>query len=114
MKLLKWGAMLLFAGALALGALTLQPDTTLQLATNFRKNMIRSFKDSGMQTQLKNPDLSIWPLLIKWEFLKITRPSLTDLPNSWVQILKLSNCLTVPYLFGQTGLGFTLSYSVQR
>ena len=95
MKLLKWGGMLLFAGALALGALTLHPDTTLQLATNFRKNMIRSFKDSGMQTQLKNLDLSIWPLLIKWEFLKIARPSLPDLPNSWVQIFKaieLSDC----------------------
>jgi len=88
MKLLKWGGMLLFVLVLALGALTVHPDTTLQLATNFRKNMIRSFKDSGMQTQLKNLDLSIWPLLIKWTFLKIERPSLPDLPNSWVQIFK--------------------------
>mgnify|MGYP001358983928 CR=1 FL=1 len=31
MKLLKWGGMLLFAGALALGTLTLYPDTTHQL-----------------------------------------------------------------------------------
>ena len=39
MKLLKWGGMLLFAGALGLGALTLRPDTTIQLATNIRKNI---------------------------------------------------------------------------
>ncbi len=48
-----------------------------------------------MQIQLKNLDLSICPLLIKWLFLKIACPSLPDLPNSWVQIFKaieLSDC----------------------
>ena len=48
-----------------------------------------------MQTQLKIKDLSIWPPLIKWSFLKIARPTPPDLPNSWVQIFKtieLSDC----------------------
>ena len=80
---------------LALGVITLDPDTIPQLITNFQKNLIRSFKDSGMQTQLKIIDLSIWPPLIKWSFLKIARPTPPDLPNSWVQIFKtieLSDC----------------------
>jgi len=80
---------------LALGVITLDPDTIPQLTTNFRKNLIRSFEDSGMQTQLKIIDLSIWPPLIKWSFLKIARPTPPDLPNSWVQIFKtieLSDC----------------------
>ena len=80
---------------LALGVITLGPDTIPQLTTNFRKNLIRSFEDSGMQTQLKIKDLSIWPPLIKWSFLKIARPTPPDLPNSWVQIFKtieLSDC----------------------
>ena len=61
----------------------------------FSKKLIRSFVDSGMQTQLKIIDLSIWPPLIKWSFLKIARPTPPDLPNSWVQIFKtieLSDC----------------------
>ena len=95
MKLFKWGSILILTGVLALGVLTLHPDTVPQLKTNFRKNLIRSFKDSGMQTQLKNLDLSIWPPLIKWSFLKIAHPKSPDLPNSWVQIFKiieLSDC----------------------
>ena len=80
---------------LALRVITLDPDTIPQLTTNFRKNLIRSFEDSGMQTQLKIINLSIWPPLIKWSFLKIARPTPPDLPNSWVQIFKtieLSDC----------------------
>ena len=80
---------------LALGVITLGPDTIPQLTTNFRKNLIRSFEDSGMQTQLKIIDLSIWPPLIEWSFLRIARPTPPDLPNSWVQIFKtieLSDC----------------------
>ncbi|SVC49765.1 uncharacterized protein METZ01_LOCUS302619, partial [marine metagenome] len=73
MKLLKWGGILIFSVMLALGVITLGPDTIPQLTTNFRKNLIRSFEDSGMQTQLKIKDLSIWPPLIKWSFLKIAR-----------------------------------------
>ena len=95
MKLLKWGGILIFSVMLALGVITLGPDTIPQLTTNFRKNLIRSFEDSGMQTQLKIIDLSIWPPLIKWSFLKIARPTPPDLPNSWVQIFKtieLSDC----------------------
>ena len=95
MKLLKWGGILIFSVMLALGVITLDPDTIPQLTTNFRKNLIRSFEDSGMQTQLKIIDLSIWPPLIKWSFLKIARPTPPDLPNSWVQIFKtieLSDC----------------------
>ena len=95
MKLFKWGSILILTGVLALGVLTLHPNTVPQLKTNFRKNLIRSFKDSGMQTQLKIIDLSIWPPLIKWSFLKIARPTPPDLPNSWVQIFKtieLSDC----------------------
>ena len=95
MKLLKWGGILIFSVMLALGVITLDPGTIPQLTTNFRKNLIRSFEDSGMQTQLKIIDLSIWPPLIKWSFLKIARPTPPDLPNSWVQIFKtieLSDC----------------------
>ena len=84
MKLLKWGGILIFSVMLALGVITLGPDTIPQLTTNFRKNLIRSFEDSGMQTQLKIIDLSIWPPLIKWSFLKIARPTPPDLPKSWV------------------------------
>ena len=95
MKLFKWGVISILTGLLALGVLTLHPETVPQLTTNFRKNLIRSFKDSGMQIQLKNLDLSIWPPLIKWSFLKIARPKSYDLPNSWVQIfrtIELSDC----------------------
>ena len=95
MKLLKWGGILIFSVMLALGVITLGPDTIPQLTTNFRKNLIRSFEDSGMQTQLKIIDLSIWPPLIKLSFLKIARPTPPDLSNSWVQIFKtieLSDC----------------------
>ena len=95
MKLLKWGGFLIITLLLTLGALTLHPEMSYQLETNFRKNIIRSFKDSGMQTQLSNLDLSIWPLIINWSFLKIERPSLPDLPNSWVKIfhsIELSDC----------------------
>ena len=95
MKLLKWGGFLIITVLLTLGALTLHPEMSYQLETNFRKNIIRSFKDSGMQTQLSNLDLSIWPLIINWSFLKIERPSLPDLPNSWVKIfhsIELSDC----------------------
>ena len=94
MKLFKWGSILILSGVLALGVLTLHPDTVSQLTTNFRKNLIRSFKDSGMQTQLKNLDLSIWPPLIKWSFLKIARPKSPDLPNSWVQIFKKDHLIS--------------------
>ena len=69
---------------LALRVITLDPDTIPQLTTNFRKNLIHSFEDSGMQTQLKIINLSIWPPLIKWSFLKIARPTPPDLPKSWV------------------------------
>jgi len=95
MKLLKWGCILLFTGVLVLGVLKLYPDITTQLTTNFRKNLIRSFNDSGMKTQLKNLELSIWPPIIKWEFLKIARPSPPNIPNSWAQIfqsIELSDC----------------------
>ena len=95
MKLLKWGGFLIITVLLTLGGLTLHPEMSYQLETNFRKNLIRSFEDSGMQTQLKIKDLSIWPPLIKWSFLKIARPTPPDLPNSWVQIFKtieLSDC----------------------
>ena len=88
MKKFKWVCILFFAGFMALGVLTLHPDTIPKLTTNFRKNLIRSFNDSGMQTQLKIIDLSIWPPLIKWSFLRIARPTPPVLPNSWVQILK--------------------------
>jgi len=95
MKLFKWASILFFSGVMVLGVLTLHPDTIPQLTKNFRKNLIRSFEDSGMQTQLEIKNLSIWPPRIKWSFLKIARTMPPDLPNSWVQILKtikLSDC----------------------
>ena len=95
MKLFKWISILFFTGVMALGVLTLHPDTIPQLKTNLRKNLIRSFEDSGMQTQMEIKNLSIWPPTIKWSFLKIARVRPPDLPNSWVHILKtikLSDC----------------------
>ena len=95
MKQFKWVCILFFAGFMALGVLPLHPDPISKLTTNFRKNLIRSFKDSGMQTQLKIIDLSIWPPLIKWSFLKIARPTPAVLPNSWVQVfnnIELRDC----------------------
>lgn len=95
MKFLKWITMLILAVLIVLGALTLHPKTAHHLANNFRNNMIRSFEDSGMRTQLDNPELSFWPLLIKWPLMSIARNSPPKLPNSWLQIfqsIELSDC----------------------
>ena len=54
MKLFKWVCILFFTGVMALGILTLHPETIPQLTTNFRKNLIRSFEDSGMQNTTEN------------------------------------------------------------
>ena len=95
MKFLKWITCLILALLLVLVAFTLHPETTDHLENNFQNNMIRSFEDSGMPTQLYDIKLSIWPLLIKWPLMKIARNSDLQLPNSWLQIfqsIKLSNC----------------------
>ena len=95
MKFLKWISCLILAFFLILGGLILQPETTHHLEKNFRKNMIRSFEDSGMPTQFHDLELSLWPLLIKWSLMNIARKSPPKLPNSLLQIfqsIKLSNC----------------------
>lgn len=95
MKLLKWLSVLILALITVLVVLTLHPKTAHHLANNFRNNMIRSFEDSGMHTQLQNVELSFWPLLIEWPKMKITRTTPPNLPNSWQQIFKsveLSEC----------------------
>ena len=95
MKFLKWITFLILALLIVLGALTLHPETSHHLENNFRNNIIRSFEDSEMPTQLHDVDLSFWPLLIKWSLMNIARNSAPHLPNSWLQIfqsIKLSNC----------------------
>ena len=95
MKFLKWTTFLILTVFIVLVVLISQPETTHHLENNFRNNVIRSFEDSGMSTQLYDIKLSIWPLLIKWPLMKIARNSDLQLPNSWLQIfqsIKLSNC----------------------
>ena len=95
MKFVKWIAVLIMALIVILVASTLYPETARNLEKNFRNNMIRSFEDSGMPTELADIEISFWPLLIKWQFLNISRNSDSVLPNSWLQIfqsIKLSNC----------------------
>ena len=95
MKFLKWITFLILAFLIVLGVLTLHPETSHHLENNFRKNIIRSFEDSGMSTQLHDLELTLWPLLIKWRLMDIARNSAPQLPNSWLKIfqsIKLSNC----------------------
>ena len=95
MKFLKWITFLILALLIILGALTLHPETSHHLENNFRNNIIRSFEDSGMPTQLHDLELTLWPLLIKWRLMDIARNSASQLPNSWLiifQSIKLSNC----------------------
>ena len=95
MKFLKWITFLIPALLIVLGALTLHPETSHHLENNFRKNIIRSFEDSGMPTQLHDLELTLWPLLIKWRLMDIARNSAPQLPNSLLKIfqsIKLSNC----------------------
>ena len=94
-KFVKWITVLTLVFIVVLVSLTFYPETTRNLEKNFRNNMIRSFDDSGMQTELTEIEISFWPLLIKWPFLNIARNSDSVLPNSWLQIfqsIKLSNC----------------------
>ena len=95
MKYVKWITVLILALFLILVSLTFYPETTLNLEKNFRKNIIRSFEDSGMLTELPDIEISFWPLLIKWPLLNIARNSDSALPNSWLKIfqsIKFSNC----------------------
>ena len=95
MKFVKWITVLILALFVILVSLTFYPETARNLEKNFRKNMIRSFEDSGMPTELPDIEISFWPLLIKWPLLNISRNSDSVLPNSWLQIfqsIKLSNC----------------------
>ncbi len=96
MKFVKWITVLILALFVILVSITFYPETDLNLEKNFRNNMIRSFKDSGMSTELHDIEISFWPLLIKWPLLKIARNSDSVLPNSWLKIfqsIKLSNCI---------------------
>ena len=95
MKYVKWITVLILAFFLILVSLTFFPETALNLEKNFRNNMIRSFEDSGMLTELPDIEISFWPLLIKWPLLNIARNSDSRLPNSWLKIfqsIKLSKC----------------------
>ena len=95
MKFVKWITVLILALFVILVASTFYPETARNLEKNFRNNMIRSFEDSGMPTELHDIEISFWPLLIKWPLLNIARNSDSVLPNSWLQIfqsIKLSNC----------------------
>jgi hypothetical protein len=95
MKFVKLITVLIMAFFVVLVSLTFYPETARNLEKNFRNNMIRSFEDSGMPTELPDIEISFWPLLIKWPFLSIARNSDLVLPNSWLKIfqsIKLSNC----------------------
>ena len=96
MKFVKWITVLILVLFAILVASTFYPENTRNLEKNFRNNMIRSFEDSGMPTELPDIEISFWPLLIKWPLLNIARNSAPQLPNSWLQIfqsIKLSNCI---------------------
>ena len=104
MKYVKWITVLILALFVILIASTFYPETARNLEKNFRKNMIRSFEDSGMLTELPDVKISFWPLLIKWPLLNIARNSDSPLPNSCLKIfhsIKLSKCtlLINPGLF---------------
>ena len=95
MKFLKWITLLILALFVVIVALTFHPGTSRNLEENLLKNMIRSFEDSGMPTQLHGIEISFWPLLIKWPLYNIARNSASLLPNSCLQIfqsIKFSNC----------------------
>ena len=95
MIFLKWVTFLSLALIITLVAFSLHPKIVSHLEKNLQKNVIRSFEDSMMSTQLNDLKLSFWPLLINWPSLKIARNSKLQLPNSWLQIfqsIKLSNC----------------------
>ena len=95
MKFVKWITVLILVLFAILVASTFYPENARNLEKNFRNNMIRSFEDSGMPTELPEIEISFWPLLIKWPLLNIARNSDSVLPNSWLQIfqsIKLSNC----------------------
>ena len=65
MKFVKWITVLILALFLILVASTFYPENARNLEKNFRNNMIRSFEDSGMPTELPEIEISFWPLLIK-------------------------------------------------
>ena len=95
MKFLKWVTFSILGLFVVFVTLTLHPDTTRNLEKNFRKNVTRSFEDSEMSTKLNDLKLSFWPLLMKWSLLHIARNSISELPNSLLQIFqstKLSDC----------------------
>ena len=95
MKFVKWITFLIMGLFVILAVITFNSGTARLLEKNLRNNMIRSFEDSGMLTQLHDIEISFWPLLIKWPLLNIARNSSTLLPNSWLQIfqsIKFSNC----------------------
>ena len=87
-KFVKWITVLTLVFIVVLVSLKFYPETTRNLEKNFRNNIIRSFDDSGMQTELTEIEISFWPLLIKWPFLNIARNSDSVLPNSWLKIFK--------------------------
>ena len=96
MIFLKWIIFLSLAFFAILVAITFHPETTRILEKKFRDNIIRSFEDSEMPTQLHDIEISFWPFLIKFPLLNIGRNSDSSLPNSWVQIfqsINLSNCI---------------------
>ena len=95
MKFFKWIPFSILALFVVFVTLTLHPNTTSKLERNFRKNVIRSFEDSEMSTKLNDLKLSFWPLLMKWSLLHIARNSISELPNSLLQIFqstKLTDC----------------------
>ena len=96
MKFFKWVFFSILVFFAIFVTLTLHPDTTRNLEKNFKKNVIRSFEDSEMSTKLQELELSFWPLLMKWSLLHISRNSISELPNSLLQIFqstKLSDCI---------------------
>ena len=104
MKYLKFAGILIFIVLLFLGGIIFNLDVSNQLTTNVKKNIYRSFRDAGMETQISNLSVDILKLGLKWSILKINRENLSDLPNSWLHIFQnvaLSGCnMTMsPYWF---------------
>tara|TARA_Y100001970_G_C14242917_1_gene866025 strand:- start:3303 stop:4001 length:699 start_codon:yes stop_codon:yes gene_type:complete len=88
MKYFKLGAILIFLVLSSLVVVIINPKTSNQLSTNFKKNIHRSFIHSGMETQIEELDVTTIPPSLSWSLFKIDRTHSSDLPNSWLHIFQ--------------------------
>jgi len=99
MRWIKWITLVSVLCAVALwvsvGAVIEDPNTIPQLEKNFHQNLVRSFEDSGMKTQLDGVSVSVWSPEIRWDSLSISRENAPAPPISLAyvfQSIELSRC----------------------